>query len=434
MIAVQSWDFVDVLVAYKHGTEDKTFEIIEETFPFKNFKNLRIKAQSQNSLSLDDIYERFQTLTNIDLSLLEKLKAYEIQIQAQQLFAIQENIQKLNDGDIVVNTSVYDEAVISYFLKRLHIEKKLKIISYQNLNDFLNEPLHHTGILNNPKYSTFTPYISAILTLDEKKDLKRTGNKDLVYLQRALRLSCPYEKESIEAYFWNEQGLKNIPLLLLCSKAIFHAYERNELENVLFVTRDCCHLKKIFHSLYPEVPINTFHTSRMVFNFPNKYFVDYVKSIWNKNSLIVDIRGTGKSATQFFEQHLNSTPHLFILSSRKRAENIYPFFNKKHLNFGDLIEIFNYDRVGTLIDYAKEGPIRAEPEYDLKFISIMHSCVDYYLKNFSKDYKIEANLEEIEYFAKKIKSSKKIKTFFQHEPNHERLYKRLDGKTIKIQT
>ena len=38
-------------------------------------------------------------------------------------------------------------------------------------------------------------------------------------------------------------------------------------------------------------------------------------------------------------------------------------------------------KMGTLQDYNKDGPVLAEPEYDVRYIEPYHRCVEYFIEN-----------------------------------------------------
>jgi hypothetical protein len=48
---------------------------------------------------------------------------------------------------------------------------------------------------------------------------------------------------------------------------------------------------------------------------------------------------------------------------------------------GSPIEMLNYDRIGTLQNYNKRGPVLDRLEYDVNLIKPYHNCVQYFLNH-----------------------------------------------------
>jgi len=206
----------------------------------------------------------------------------------------------------------------------------------------------------------------------------------------------PYNKniDKISYLMWQEQAIINFPLQYLYSIYIYlYSLEKN-CKTFIFATRDCCHLYKIFKKLFPESDSHYFHCSRNMFQTAtdkkNKHFYDYCKSIVKdpQKTIFIDLHGTGRRFATYFHKDFKYVPEFIILSSRfKNKEHLNNEFNHipETLNYdcliyksaGSPIEMLNYDLVGTLQNYTKDGPLRDKLEYDKELVIPYHKCIEF---------------------------------------------------------
>ena len=234
-----------------------------------------------------------------------------------------------------------------------------------------------------------------VLDYIKKSNIKELGQLvDIIEQGNAIN---PYNviTEKNKYLMWNEQCGLNFPILYLASIYLYkHAQERN-CDTFLFATRDCCQWYRIFKRMYPHTNVHYFHCSRNMFELAtqsgNRYFKNYVKSIVEHNvekTIFIDIHGTGQRMFNYFTKEFSKTPHCFLLSAKKNGYNDFPKIsrhNKKQDKFinlvfgarGSPIEMLNYDLVGTLQTFKASGPVRDNPEYNLKQIKPYHKCINY---------------------------------------------------------
>src|ERR1700693_5053496 len=65
--------------------------------------------------------------------------------------------------------------------------------------------------------------------------------EELAKLMRQLRLSNPYDIDSLSYKVWEEQAQFNIPILILASYYLDEFCQNNQKQRLLFSSRDCCH-------------------------------------------------------------------------------------------------------------------------------------------------------------------------------------------------
>lgn len=194
---------------------------------------------------------------------------------------------------------------------------------------------------------------------------------------------------------WVEQSIINFPLLYVCNLYIYILCQELQCDTVLFATRDCCHMVNIFKAMFPNFNCHYFHCSRNMLESAmdtnNQYYKTYVNSLIKTSvtkTMFIDIHGTGKRCFDYFEYAYNKVPYVFLISSSRQSLLEFPEVCQKYANKGKLlnmvfgtrggpIESLNYDKVGTLIDYNSNGPVRQELEYKPRHIRPYHKCIKY---------------------------------------------------------
>lgn len=158
---------------------------------------------------------------------------------------------------------------------------------------------------------------------------------------------CPYTTGFFHTlYMYNI--IYNIPLLIMFAryiKSISHKYSK-----VVFSARDSSYLYIIYGKLYPTDNIELFLTSRKSYTNPTPDFDRYVEKIIPKNTLVIDLNGTGKSFNQYFTSHLHRSDVNILFLSRLSSCT-------------DMLEFVNYVRYGSLITFNNGNPVFEKLEY-----------------------------------------------------------------------
>lgn len=206
----------------------------------------------------------------------------------------------------------------------------------------------------------------------------------------------PYTKDSHEWIMWLEQCVINLPILYLASIYLYVYGKQKGYQRYLFTTRDTCHWHRIFKRLFPETDVHYFRCSRNMFILgteqKKREYQEYVKSMVNENSVYVDIHGTGRHMIDYFKKNFSYVIPCFFLSSGFEDYKDLPRSCRELHKEGKLhsvvldvngspIEMLNYDRIGTLQDYTKHGPVLDPLEYDAGTIKPYHRCVQYFIDN-----------------------------------------------------
>lgn len=218
-----------------------------------------------------------------------------------------------------------------------------------------------------------------------EKILIKLGQTKIASLMQQLRMQNPYAEGQDEFYLWNDQCQLNLPLLLSACLYLDDFCKKKKKHRVLFSARDTCLWMQLFTTLFPNYESIYYHTSRHTYFFPSTSFIEYVRSVYHEETVIVDLCGSGESVDQFFKKHLGIKPAtLYLLGCKRRRPAVFSFQEPTF----DIIEQLNYDLVGALFDVEKGIPKRAPVEYDINFVIPSHACIKKavsFLPNFQSD-------------------------------------------------
>lgn len=384
--AVRSFDLFDTLLGRVHCFSNSNFELVEKQFPFPGFTFYRMAAESKSDHTLPDIYRHLQQILDISGAESKALMEFEFETELNHIFPILENLNLVQDGDLIITDTYYSQAQIERILSKIGLKKKVRIYASpfgkssggiwdivkkkHKIACHLGDSLHSDVEMAEIRKIKTAHYLNSQPTPVERA-LMDIGQVSLACLMRTLRLQNPYVPRSPEYLLWNEQSQLNVPLLIHASLYLDDFCKKKKKKRVLFTARDGCLWIQLFQKLFPEYESIYFHTSRFAYKFPTTTFIEYVRGIYSDESVIVDSNGRGDTCKDFFQEHLHICPlYLSIVNSSKRNHTI---LRKKVACAG--IEKLNYDTVGALFDVRDGKPVRAEPEYNLRFVYPNHACI-----------------------------------------------------------
>lgn len=428
---VNSFDVFDTILGRLHTDSQSIFDIVEKGYPFPNFKNMRIYAEMHANGTLDGIYDCFQKIAQISKDEADKIKEFEITTELSQVYPIVKNIKMINDGDIIVSDSYYDEVTLMKILKQVGLNKTVKLfvtphgkgsgkIWLELKKEY--QILLHLG--DNPQADVQNALLAGIpgklfeggySELEQKVIYYSKGHKGLANLMRTLRLLNPFIEKTPFNEIWNEQAQINIPLLILSSLFLNDFCQKFNKNRILFSTRDCCHLFEIFRKLFDNYEAIYFCSSRYVYYHPTPEYIDYVKSVYSPQSAIVDGHGSGASCIDFFTKYFNTHPDYVAIISRMNHPNKITRISS---NASDKFERINYDVRGSLINYTKEGPVWLDPEYDLQFIFPAHACIRLGTELIKQYQFTEFNQSLFEFFLYELERNICINKYVNHAYSH----------------
>lgn len=347
-----SFDLFDTLVFRVGRTLDSIFRKQSKITEIADFVEKRRKAeQKSKQKTLSDIYNilaKYYSWTPAQTQVQQNL---ELSLEWHALNPIMENVRKVRHGDVIISDMYLPNDFLSRIVREKcglnnpvvssydgkwsgYIWKQVKPIGLHTGDNQISDcdsPNKH-GIKNSKtEISNYTHHEKYLVDHDQEK---------LANICRYARLQCPYDTGALhDVFIANTQY--NIPCILM-----FMSYLNTlskKYSKILFCSRDCCYSYYVYRKLYPEDNCSLFFSSRKAYYSPSQEYHDYVNSTVPKNSLVVDMNGTGKSFHHYFDS-----------VNRKDVDII--FLNQligEIKDNNDIIEMMNYVRFGSCIGMTK---------------------------------------------------------------------------------
>ena len=389
---VNSFDIFDTLLARSVQNPTDIFDIIEHSYPYMNFKKIRLSAQSNSNNTMDGIYNQFKLLTNENDETINKLRQFELKTEMKNTIPIMTNVVKINDGDIFVSDMYLSHDEIIELLNYHNINPNITLyvssggkangemwqylINKYKIKSHIGDN-YHSDVVMAKKFGINGIHTSA----HAFTPLEQNYNTNCMIL-RNFRLMNTYQEDSIEYKLYNQQIQYNIPLLLFMCKKIVNILVSEKRRRVLFLSRDGCLIYKLFTFFYPQYEAFYVYSSRIINNNYNESYVNYMKNVYTEDSLLFDLHGSFSSGRKLFMDTFGSLPRIFIFDLTT-IDNYYDKITYV-TNHSNKIELFNQDYTGTLIDYT-DKPIHMPSEIPTKYIKIIHNTIDQFIDYIKKD-------------------------------------------------
>lgn len=434
---INSFDVFDTLMVRWYKEPDTIFKELESEFNIPNFVSLRkIAEHSRRNVTIEDIYDSFKSISNMDDNLISSIMKREIELEVKMAMPIQRMVNQVKDGDLIISDMYLGEDNVKKILTKIGLKKETKNFVtldgksngwiWNDLKSKFNINCHygdnrHSDILMASNYGINNQLVTDSEFTSFEDDLSKI-NRSVSLLSRIIRLSNPYELNSNEYNLWNEAAKYTVSLNCLLSIYInenFSSYSK-----LLFSTRDCINLFNIYKSLYPnDDRVVLFHTSRLMYYKPSSSYLEYTKSNLIENSLVIDLQGSGNSFNHFCTQ-TNTNSNLFlVVDFGNSMNNKQSLFDLNAYKFSDKIERVNYSTLGHLIDYQNH-PIREKCEYPENYIQIFIDCINLASNLITEGFKLTNNnlKEGIQYVLSEMENGLIISSLVNHKDN---LYERV---------
>jgi hypothetical protein len=389
MRSVNSFDIFDTLLARAVPDPLDIYTIIEKTYPYSNFRELRHKAHVQSNNTIDSIYEQFKYLTGESDEAIENLRKYELEIEMKNTIPIVSNISKIKDGDILVSDMYLTHGQIMKLVEHHNINKNItlyvqpdgkssgriwgQLLAEYKILSHMGDNIHSDIAMAN-RHGIETVYTEIYKFTHLESSLVKI-DFNLCKLLRTFRLSNPYEEKTVRFNIFSQQIEYNIPLLLFMCKKLAKILLCEHRTTVLFITRDGCLISKIFKFLYPNFTSIDFHSSRIINSAYNEDYVTYVKSIYNKDTCILfDLHGSFKSGRQLFLELFGHLPRIFIFDLAYK-EYYYDGMTFISELSNQMIENLNQDVKGTLVNFKDGKDIRMPPDCASSYLQVISNTV-----------------------------------------------------------
>lgn len=430
-----SFDIYDTIIARNTYNPTDIFDIIEKTFPYNNFKSLRIESEKKSPMNIDSIYNEFKKITNETDDVIIKLKQFELDTEIKNSYLIIPTYNLIKDGDILISDMYYDKNILKNILNQLGFSKNVKIFSssigkskadgsmYVHVLEKYKINTHYgdnvISDFENAKKNKINAQLINISSLNKTELFFKNNNYNIFTLFiRRFRLQNPYELDSYNYNLYNDQICFNIPLLIMISYSLNKIMIDENRDTLLCMTRDGCLLEYIFKTLYPKYKCIKYHGSRLVHNNYNTDYKEYIKKTYNHQKCIIfDGNGSFKSGRKLYIETFGILPRVHIFSFNNTAEQYnglsYSLIASKNTINDDRFEKYNVDTIGTLKKIENGKIIRKKiEEYHKDDAIIYKKTVISFCKYYKNNNFLETNLPSsniLEVFCNKIQIIPSIK-------------------------
>jgi predicted HAD superfamily hydrolase len=259
---MNSWDCFDTLVARRFYHPHTVFDEVGKRLGIENFREMRVQAELNSDSTYAGIYKN---LPGLDPSV-------EQQVELEHCFPIVENINRVQNGDIIVSDIYYNSSFVEKILRNCGLTKDVKFFVTPDGKSkgwiWSQLPGIKLHIGDNPKSDVKSPgkfnILSELYTETHFTEIeKEVSNIDLnlALWMRFIRLQCPYSDKHQKS-LWIDQANLNLPILVLAS------FELPD-KPIAFTYRDCIFWQPIYEKLTNKKSIR-FDSSRMCLRNPTK--------------------------------------------------------------------------------------------------------------------------------------------------------------------
>ena len=342
---MNSWDCFDTLIARLHYYPKTVFDEVGRRIGDPDFRTKRVRAEKESNKTYEDIYAR---LPGIDPQV-------ELDVELEHNFAINENIIRVRDGDLILSDMYLPPEFIMKMLRNVGMFADVDIIVtpngkkkgwiWESVKEKYNIENHYGDNKKSDVLSAQANGVNGVhYTNFELNDIERMvykHDKQLALWMRCTRLQCPFNDER-HIKFWNDQANINLPVLALATL---------ELPDtpIAFSYRDCYNWQKIYEAMTGKQGYRL-DVSRKMYLEPNEHFKNYMKFVKEIGATIVDMQGKGRSILSFYDGKPPNT--LYIGGKTPDYITQLVEYNTKSM------EKHNCFEEGPVIDFNERGAVR----------------------------------------------------------------------------
>jgi hypothetical protein len=366
---INSFDIFDTLIGRLCYEGKEIFRIIENKSNLSNFYHYRIKFESQTR-NFEKTYELLEKHYKKNLDYIKKL---EFEIEYEMSFPIVKYLKNVKQNDLLISDMYLHEEQIRLLLnKHKKINNKLYVsyegkrnnIVWKNKDLVKNINIHYGDNIisdyNNPVNHNIKAYHIKDTKMNDSEKLIYSLNKYIAYIIRAVRLSLKSEEPLLKCFC--EYAL---PFAVIVCFKIKQLVVINELNSIIFLSRDGYWFKELYNIIFPEDKTIYLYFSRLyVKNNPN-IIKNQINNIKGKK-FIFDLQGSGKTFNSLNLK--NCFYFICFLSNSSKLKNYLYQHSHKISNIKTVIEDMFIAPHGSVFSYneEKKNINLLNPEHNIK--------------------------------------------------------------------
>lgn len=353
---VNTFDVFDTLIARRCVFPLAIFALVERKTAITGFAQARRQAEQKllgQPYSFDDIYTELGKNFGITHDNINLLKEAEIEMEMENVIPIRENMDRVNDGDILISDMYLPETIIRGLLSKAGLRKEVALIvtNYGKhdgyiwkhiLSDFeirkhLGDNTHADGFRAREAGIETEITTSSQISAFEKIFFD-IGFTALGELCREVRLKS-WSAVAHERELQVTQIHMNFPILFFSSIILYKICKQLGKTRILFSSRDCHLWQKLFEVMFPdEFECIYYYTSRYAKTSGSKSYDQYSDRLITSQTMVVDLCGSGWSLEKMAENlSLDKIDVFFIHKMPKDRKYMQNLISNK-CNFFCIIE------------------------------------------------------------------------------------------------
>jgi FkbM family methyltransferase len=315
-LRVASFDVFDTLIARRCVTASAVFDELERRAGIPGLAKARQQAEravESRDYTILDIYARLGADLGLSEEAANALMAQELEIELDNVVPVANNVARLDPESVLITDMYLSADLIRLFLERAGVPAELPIVqtSHGKRSGRIWSALSDAGFecahLGDNTHSDFRTCLHAGMKPElqaeaeptrAERHLQANGFPRFAQCLRAVRLTS----YSADLQPWQRRTFfeLNLPMLLAFVSVIRQFACGVGLKRLLFSSRDCHHLKQVFdatgRALGGDAAQSLYwHTSRITRTSGSAAYLDYCRSLFGKDSAVVDLCGTGAS-------------------------------------------------------------------------------------------------------------------------------------------
>lgn len=370
-----SFDIFDTIIGRLSFSGTNIFKMIEKKYHIENFATIRQKCETKG---IDNIYNRIKK-SYPDLSIdWEIIKKYELELEYDLSFPINKYLEMVRPNDILVSDMYLEESDIrKILLKHKLLENKLYVEpahkssgQFWELHPEAKKIITHYGDNSHSDYKMAKKFgvngfhITGLDFLDSEIKISLVSEQ-LSWIIRAVRLT------NQNGNFMNKIFCEIVlPLGILICLYLNIICKNNNINHIIFVSRDGYWFKYIYNILFPQFPTTYFYLSRKMVE-TNSYgkTIDDIKNIEGKK-LIFDLFGTGKTLTDFISKSgLENIVSFMCFNHHKSKMMSIQNLAFRYMQYIDYVESLFSAPHPSVIGYDLDSnPVFKNIEYDVRLL------------------------------------------------------------------
>lgn len=295
---MNSYDIFDTLIGRLcyHGKD--IFSIIETEKNLQGFSDRRITFESQTK-NFDKTYLLLEKHYNKNM---QDIKQLELELEQELSFPIVKYLNKVSENDLLISDMYLSEPQIRKLLKK-HKEINNKLfVSYGGKRDnsvwrnsslVQNIKCHYgdniTSDYNNPMKNNINAFHVNDTFMNSREKTFSSINKQIAYIIRSVRLS-----HTSNEILWKHFIEYALPFAILVSLKIKELCNLNNLETVIFLSRDGYWFKEVYDIMYPNDNTEYVYFSRLYVKNSRHVIINKINNIRGKK-FVFDLQGSGNT-------------------------------------------------------------------------------------------------------------------------------------------